>query len=336
MKKSFAEILRAHRLQAGLTQNELCNLVNKALRPGPDNLLTQATLSAWESKRQSPSPAKRSQLQELARILKIDLMTLDDAVSGDLSAKQDMPDDAYVLDVRDWVRTAGVDGSGPHEPPRIWFIAPQQLPAFSDCSAAIAELWKHNLEIGVGYRLFWVLEDIKSADVFDKLSSYLKELAARFKEKPLGTVKIYLVRDEKEPASPTHRLCERSFNRAMQSAQGADKKLQPEWYNLGTFSDDPLDQDMKKEISIWSGPLHSRLAVYIPAERSVEAAQASLLLTDTRPTLRGPVQRSYRWLSPTDVQALCSLTTNLEEWLIPKIEALQPHSAESPAPSRRR
>ena len=79
MIKSFAEILRAHRLQAGLTQTELCNLVNKALRPGPDNLLTQATLSAWESKRQSPSPAKRVQLQEIARILKIELSMLDEA-----------------------------------------------------------------------------------------------------------------------------------------------------------------------------------------------------------------------------------------------------------------
>ena len=112
MNKSFAEILRAHRLQAGLTQNELCNLVNKALRPGPDNLLTQATLSAWESKRQSPSPAKRVQLQEIARILKIELSMIDEAVDGDLSSKQDLPDDAYVLDVRDWVRTAGMDGSG--------------------------------------------------------------------------------------------------------------------------------------------------------------------------------------------------------------------------------
>lgn len=335
MKKSFAEVLRAHRLQAGLTQTELCNLVNKALRPGPDNLLTQATLSAWESKRQSPSAAKRVQLQEIARILKMELALLDDAVDGDLSAKHDMPDDAYVLDVRDWVRTAGVDGSGQHEPPRIWFIAPQQLPAFSDRSAAIADLWQHNLELGVGYRLFWVLEDIKSADVFDRLSSYLHELAARFQDKPLGTVKIYLIRGQEVPQSSTHRLCERSYNRAMERARGSHGKLQPEWYNLGTFGDDPLDQDMKREISIWSGPLHSRLAVYVPAERSAEPAQASLLLTDTRPTLRGPTQRAYRWLSPTDVQALCALTTNVEEWLIPKIEGLQQASAESKRAGRR-
>lgn len=335
MIKSFAEILRAQRLQAGLTQNELCNLVNKALRPGPDNLLTQATLSAWESKRQSPSPAKRVQLQEIARILKIELSMLDEAVAGDLSAKQDLPDDSYVLDVRDWVRTAGVDGSGQHEPPRIWFLAPQLLPAFTDRSAAIADLWQHNLELGVGYRLFWVLEDIKSSDVFDRLSSYLQELTSRFKEKPLGTVKIYLIRSEEVPLSSTHRLCERSYNRAMQRARGSHAALQPEWYNLGTFGNDPLDQDVKREISIWSGPLHSRLAVYIPAERSVESAQASLLLTDTRPTLRGPAQRTYRWLSPADVQALCSLTTNLEEWLIPKIEALQHHTPETPGPGRR-
>jgi hypothetical protein len=35
------------------------------------------------------------------------------------------------------------------------------------------------------------------------------------------------------------------------------------------------------------------------------------------------------------VQALCALTTNLEEWLIPKIEGLQPASAESKRAGRR-
>jgi transcriptional regulator with XRE-family HTH domain len=318
--KTFAELLKTSRIRAGTTQTELCKKVNEALRlSAADGPLTQATLSAWESGRQMPSPTKRSQLVEIARQIKIELDTLDAVLGGHLDPKIDLPDDAYAADVRQWVSNARGEDGDQADAPQIWFLSPQYLPAFSDRSDGIKTLWKENLEAGVHYHLLWLREEIRAANVFEKLDQFLTHLAdTKPNREKGGVVNVYFVRQSGAKLTTGQQLCDRAFvskAKAANSSSGAEDAL-VQWRDLGTLSaTEQLDAEIKDALQRWTGPLQSRLAVYVPSAKSIEAPQACLLLTDTRATMRGPLERSYRWLSEKDAEELHGLVLDLELWL---------------------
>jgi len=284
MNSTLGKRLRAARQnKSHYSQQELCDEVNRRLnRAGEGEKLTQATLSAWETGRQSPSEASLIYIETIFELLKLDKTELEALMRQEAEVPL-RPDNLYVNQVKEWLETVPSDPGQV----KVWFIAPNNFPAFS--SHEIFELWVHNLKQGIEYNLLIIVNWLTDPNSFQQLATLLEGLSRRLGDSP-WSVNLYVYHSESIPSKGNAE----EFLLDFQEIQTMAAKLNQGRSVQAVRIQKPPPEDLWLSIAR-ATPDFGRLVVFLPP--FFEAPAASLLLTSTSSTFNSGETPFYRWLN---------------------------------------
>lgn len=323
---NFPLLLKSNRKQKKISQGELAELVNQRLDLGHDNCLTQATISAWELGRQSPSQNREEVVREIATILEIDAKQLLDVwKTGKRSANH--PDDQYLKDLRKWVARATSEFHKDNSyHPSIWMLGPRELPALIDDSTEKFEgTWKPNLAEGINYNLIWIADEEIKFDIFESLRKYLGEIDRDLESSyPDSKVNIYLLLPNKVKASISESLLFAFLKQKDFWDSAQEHRFRAEWIALSESSLRTrgakemwleIFQELDEILTV-NKFLDGRVALYrSPSEKRLSSA-ATIAMFATKANLEDKKSgHCYRWLDEEKVEALVKLVEKFEQWL---------------------
>lgn len=329
MQSNFGNRLRIARREAGYSQDDLIEKINNIV-DDKDNEISQATLSAWERGKRTPAARKMGPLNQICQILDINF----DEIKNLLGIKYDFNlthiNQQYASDVKKWIEN--------NEGKEIWFIAPENLPIFTDYNKVIAPLWKTNITNGIHYHLIFVREELPDKEIFRKIANQLEEINKMFAQegptKVKGGFHIYYISRSSILGDPGI-IDLRKYDQAYKQMGAQLRAFKKTPYELQINEKISINLDDQKtfedDITIQNGLLQwtclsqSRIAVYIGRNSQT----ACLHWEDARRRLASKAESGYLWLSEKDSKRLSLFTSELKEWIAEKNVCKLPRQANS-------